>query len=140
MQKFLYYFFFCHFVKMNAKSLPNSDNIEVTAYKDTKLIYLLCFLNNQKMWFLKIIQIFKKKLLNLSSIISRGGAEVARRAHNPKVAGSIPAPATNKITSLTYFLCFSTYWVEHLHSIRLRSFTIKFKINLSLQLLFSIIF
>ncbi len=24
----------------------------------------------------------------------RGGAEVARRAHNPKVAGSIPAPAT----------------------------------------------
>jgi hypothetical protein len=24
----------------------------------------------------------------------RGGAAVARRAHNPKVAGSIPAPAT----------------------------------------------
>ena len=25
--------------------------------------------------------------------ISRGGAEVARRAHNPKVDGSIPSPA-----------------------------------------------
>ncbi len=27
---------------------------------------------------------------------SRGGAVVARWAHNPKVAGSSPAPATNK--------------------------------------------
>src|SRR5690606_30484517 len=27
-------------------------------------------------------------------ILSRGGAVVARRAHNPKVAGSSPAPAT----------------------------------------------
>ena len=26
----------------------------------------------------------------------RGGAEVARWAHNPKVVGSNPAPATNK--------------------------------------------
>ena len=26
----------------------------------------------------------------------RGGAEVARRAHNPKVVGSSPAPATKK--------------------------------------------
>ncbi len=26
---------------------------------------------------------------------SRGGAAVARRAHNPEVAGSNPAPATN---------------------------------------------
>ena len=26
----------------------------------------------------------------------RGGAVVARRAHNPKVVGSSPAPATNK--------------------------------------------
>jgi hypothetical protein len=31
----------------------------------------------------------------------RGGAAVARRAHNPKVAGSTPAPAT------TYFLAHS---------------------------------
>ena len=31
----------------------------------------------------------------------RGGAAVARRAHNPKVAGSIPAPATNYL--IAYF-------------------------------------
>ena len=30
-------------------------------------------------------------------LISRGGAVVACRAHNPKVAGSSPAPATKKI-------------------------------------------
>ena len=30
----------------------------------------------------------------MSIILSRGGAVVARRAHNPKVAGSNPAPAT----------------------------------------------
>ena len=29
----------------------------------------------------------------------RGGAVAARRAHNPKVAGSSPAPATNKTAS-----------------------------------------
>ena len=28
--------------------------------------------------------------------LSRGGAVVARRAHNPKVIGSNPIPATNK--------------------------------------------
>ena len=28
-------------------------------------------------------------------ILSRGGAVVARRAHNPKVTGSNPVPATN---------------------------------------------
>ena len=28
---------------------------------------------------------------------SRGGAVVARRAHNPKVVGSNPAPATNSL-------------------------------------------
>ena len=28
--------------------------------------------------------------------LTRGGAEVARRAHNPKVAGSNPVPATKK--------------------------------------------
>ena len=30
----------------------------------------------------------------------RGGAEAARRAHNPKVGGSNPPPATNKIEGL----------------------------------------
>jgi hypothetical protein len=32
----------------------------------------------------------------------RGGAVAARRAHNPKVAGSSPAPATSK-DHLNYF-------------------------------------
>ena len=31
------------------------------------------------------------------SDISRGGAGVARRAHNPKVVGSNPAPATSRV-------------------------------------------
>ena len=29
-----------------------------------------------------------------SDILTRGGAVAARRAHNPKVVGSIPTPAT----------------------------------------------
>ena len=33
------------------------------------------------------------------SITVRGGAEVARWAHNPKVIGSSPIPATNKDNS-----------------------------------------
>ena len=39
----------------------------------------------------------------------RGGAVVARQAHNLKAVGSIPAPATNEIQELTIrkflFLC-----------------------------------
>ena len=34
--------------------------------------------------------------VNLTKLVSRGGAVVACRAHNPKVVGSSPAPATNK--------------------------------------------
>ena len=34
----------------------------------------------------------------------RGGAEAARWAHNPKVAGSSPAPATKKAGLLSGFL------------------------------------
>ena len=30
-----------------------------------------------------------------AGVVTRGGAEVARRAHNPKVVGSNPTPATN---------------------------------------------
>ena len=30
------------------------------------------------------------------AILSRGGAVAARRAHNPKVVGSNPTPATNQ--------------------------------------------
>ena len=48
-------------------------------------------------------------------IISRGGAVVARRAHNPKVAGSSPAPATLKRvfedslkTTTLSFLCYAS--------------------------------
>jgi len=33
----------------------------------------------------------------MSGSILRGRAEVARRAHNPEVAGSIPAPATKQM-------------------------------------------
>ncbi len=35
-----------------------------------------------------------KKMIYVCTRILRGGAEVARWAHNPKVAGSSPAPAT----------------------------------------------
>ena len=35
----------------------------------------------------------------------RGGAAVARRAHNPKVAGSIPAPATNYFIAYLLWCC-----------------------------------
>ena len=33
--------------------------------------------------------------MTLLKNLKQGGAEVARQAHNLKVAGSIPAPATN---------------------------------------------
>jgi hypothetical protein len=58
-----------------------------------------------------------KKILWLSKLalllhaILRGGAVVARWAHNPKVAGSSPAPATKKpayqLIGRLYFLDFS---------------------------------
>ena len=38
-----------------------------------------------------------------SSILMRGGAVVARRAHNPKVVGSNPAPATQAVGSPAAF-------------------------------------
>lgn len=37
---------------------------------------------------------------------SRGGAAVARRAHNPKVAGSIPAPATTDFLAKAQYYSF----------------------------------
>ncbi len=42
----------------------------------------------------------------MGSSILRGRAEVAQRAHNPKVAGSNPAPATKIPRQLS--------WLEHL--------------------------
>lgn len=38
------------------------------------------------------------QLFNIKLLISRSRAAVARRAHNPKVAGSIPAFATGKVS------------------------------------------
>ena len=52
--------------------------------------------------------------------ILRGGAVVARWAHNPKVVGSSPAPATRKILSINIegiFLWYSTFdptWIHWL--------------------------
>jgi hypothetical protein len=42
----------------------------------------------------------------------RGGAVAARRAHNPKVAGSSPAPATKKALSECLFVLMSTSYDE----------------------------
>ena len=36
---------------------------------------------------------------------------VARRAHNPKVGGSNPSPATNKATSVAFFMKEYTVYV-----------------------------
>ena len=58
-----------------------------------------------------------KKVRTFATVItSRDGAEVARWAHNPKVVGSNPAPATkqekSKMTSLFCFYFYSSlYWV-----------------------------
>ncbi len=48
----------------------------------------------------------KKRLIVRKNIkgISRSGAVVARWAHNPKVVGSSPASATNKIKGFQSFL------------------------------------
>ena len=41
----------------------------------------------------------------------RGGAGVARWAHNPKVVGSNPAPATKKAKSKDLAFCFYKPWL-----------------------------
>ena len=53
----------------------------------------------------------------------RGGAVAARRAHNPKVAGSSPAPATNKITVQPWSLSLSYVPFFHHHGQRMAVFT-----------------
>ncbi len=40
-------------------------------------------------------------LYEVTETMLRGGAVVARQAHNLKAVGSIPAPATNEIQELT---------------------------------------
>lgn len=50
-----------------------------------------------------------KKFYNTTffpNIVVRCGAGVARRTHNPKVAGSIPAAATCFVTRLFFTFCF----------------------------------
>ena len=44
--------------------------------------------------------------LNFSFPVAGGSSQVARRAHNPKVEGSNPSPATNKIKYLQLFRLF----------------------------------
>ena len=44
----------------------------------------------------RLSYIFKLSTLNFQLKIVRGGAVVARWAHNPKVGGSIPSPATKE--------------------------------------------
>ena len=45
----------------------------------------------------------RKKEVHTYNIL-RGGAEAARWAHNPKVAGSSPAPATKKPVNPAFFI------------------------------------
>ena len=55
---------------------------------------------------------------------SRGGAVVARWAHNPKAGGSIPSPATKGERKFSLFFCLyakSKEWVSRI----LRDFKIK---------------
>ena len=56
--------------------------------------------------------------------LSRDGAVVARRAHNPKVIGSSPIPATNKTKSrLTVGLFFATIFTNNTNvTVRPRGF------------------
>ena len=42
----------------------------------------------------------------------RGGAEVARRAHNPKVVGSNPAPATNQMMKIFKHLAWKSFFLR----------------------------
>ncbi len=53
--------------------------------------------------------VVSKKRLTFASVLktaSRGGAVVARWAHNPKAGGSIPSPATKREQSLVLSLSF----------------------------------
>ena len=54
----------------------------------------------------------------------RGRALVARRAHNPKVGGSIPSPATNEISKCNEtFLCVDSE--EYSKNWRVRAITFR---------------
>ena len=61
------------------------------------------------MYLLHLCLTFYNKLGNIGGLhfSVRGGAVAARRAHNPKVAGSSPAPATHKDHVKTWSLFFN---------------------------------
>ena len=63
--------------------------------------------------------LIRLKPLNILVILPRGGAVVARRAHNPKVGGSNPSPATKKPVQGTGF---STIGLTN-HSFLMKSVT-----------------
>ena len=69
----------------------------VIYYEHVKLIYILRCLSVQGCRYL---------WAQMKVIMSRDGAAVARRAHNPKVVGSNPAPATklNQTAKLSFLL------------------------------------
>ena len=56
---------------------------------------------------------------------SRGGAVVARRAHNPKVVGSNPAPAT-KLLVLEQMLRLNIYRLGCRQAVRHQTLTLAF--------------
>ena len=57
----------------------------------------------------------------------RGGAVAARRAHNPKVAGSSPAPATHKKETMlvSFFVKLSQCHPEHSEGSLFRFFELR---------------
>ena len=59
--------------------------------------YMKIYINFAKL--IKRTHKVKLKAKNLKDIL-RGGAVEARRAHNPKVVGSSPTPATNSYKTL----------------------------------------
>ena len=48
---------------------------------------------------------YAAKIVDFCGYTTRGGAVVARRAHNPKVVGSNPTPATKIIGGTDFALC-----------------------------------
>ncbi len=64
----------------------------------------------------------------MSKGTSRDGAVVARRAHNPKVAGSSPAPATKReklSVMATFFVLRQFKALENKGILRKKSFTFR---------------
>ena len=70
-------------------------------YNINYIAYTLKYFNNYfRVFFSKNFAVVKISSNFALEITPRGGAVVARWAHNPKVVGSSPAPATKKADSL----------------------------------------